>query len=79
MSKEKDLEEEPKEKQSIDEEVLQNNIPYSLKSENIFQLVKISLYGFSISCILLGAIKNSSISIVAFTLFGGLCQYIFYF
>ena len=82
MSKENDLEEEPKEKESIVEEVLQSNIPYSIKRENIFPLVPIGLYGFSISCILpglsnLGAIKYSSISIAAFTLFGGLCQYIF--
>ena len=82
MSKENDLEEEPKEKESIIEEALQSNIPYSIKRENIFPLVPIGLYGFSISCILpglsnLGAIKYSSISIAAFTLFGGLCQYIF--
>ena len=60
----------------------ESNIPYSTKREKTFPLAPIGLYGFSISCILpgltnLGAIKYSSISIGAFTLFGGLCQYLY--
>ena len=82
MSDSKNLSEEIKEKSSLGDETI---IPLSVKVERSrsFPLAPIGLYGFSISCLLpglsnVGLIKYSSVSIGAFTLFGGLCQY-FYF
>ena len=82
MTDSKNPSEEIKEKSSLGDETI---IPLSVKVERSrsFPLAPIGLYGFSISCLLpglsnVGLIKYSSVSIGAFTLFGGLCQY-FYF
>lgn len=74
--------EEKEEKSSIEKET-SLNLCVKTERERSFPLVPIGLYGFSISCLLpglsnIGAIKYSSISIGAFTLFGGLCQYLYF-